>query len=85
MELNDLTDEQKHELFKQLSADKSVNSRKVTKVQISEKTGCICFYGLRKMPISIYPEELDAIMQSDVQAAIRKLLADDTRGVKLDV
>lgn len=30
--------------------------------KVSPKSGCICFYGLRRMPISIYRGELDKIL-----------------------
>ena len=44
------------------TAEKMMNntSTKIS-VKLSEK-GCLCFYGLRKMPISLFPEELQQIM-----------------------
>ena len=32
--------------------------------KVASKSGCICFYGLRRMPISIYKEELDTILNT---------------------
>lgn len=32
--------------------------------KVASKSGCICFYGLRRMPISIYKEELEKIFNA---------------------
>ena len=32
--------------------------------KVAAKSGCICFYGLRRMPISIYKEELEKIFNA---------------------
>lgn len=39
--------------------------------------GCIAFYGIRKMPISLYLDELDQIVTTFNSEAFKKFLADN--------
>lgn len=79
MDISNLSAEQKAELAKQLAADGVAAPKGVNRVKLSEK-GCLSFYGLRRMPISIYPAELEAILSERVLEAARDLAARDARG-----
>lgn len=43
---------------------KSEKSNSEVTYKISPKSGCICFYGLRRMPISMYKQELVKILDT---------------------
>lgn len=84
MDISNLSAAEKEALAKQLAQDGVSAPKGVLKVKLSEK-GCLSFYGLRRMPISIYPAELEAIMAEKVLEAARDLATRDARGEEVKI
>lgn len=74
-----ITQAQASELIKKL-----MDEKKPITFKVSEK-GCISFYGIRKMPISLYKSELDKILDVIKTPEFEQFLEDNESVLSEDV
>lgn len=74
-----ITQAQASEMIKKMMDDK-----KSITFKVSEK-GCISFYGIRKMPISLYKSELDKILDTIKTPEFEQFLEDNESVLSEDI
>lgn len=67
-----ITAEQFHTLY----SDQTKKAKKEVSYKVSEK-GCISFYGIRKMPITLYSAELSKIVELSQTDEFKKFMEDN--------
>jgi len=59
---------------------KMIDAKKPITYKVSEK-GCISFYGIRKMPISVYLSELNQILETVDTPEFQQFLVDNDKAL----